>query len=139
MSAPGYAGNQRIVDINSDAGAFISILAQSPVRRLKIQESPLTAAGAANTLQGSLEYQLPNDDTANGFTETFEAIGSTGDQWPVKIELGNPVGQIGPWGEVLGNGPGPLQGIVGGSVATTLIKIRSGTATATSIMVTECN
>lgn len=135
MSQPGFAGNSRIVDINGDAGAFIPILAQSVVRRLRITESPLTSAGAANPLQGSLEYQIPNDDTPNGFTTIFETAIAVNEG----LELGSEIAQKGPWGEIIGQPGQPQIGVPNGTAATTMIKVRSGTATATSIVVTEFN
>lgn len=143
MSQPGFSGNQRIVDINADSGAFVEILATSPVRRLVIEESPVKADGTANTLQGALQYRLPNDGTADGFTTVFEKLGANntatqGEISPAKIELGNPVGQRGAFGELLGNGPGQVVGI-GATPATRLIDLRSGTATATSVVIAEYN
>ena len=73
---PGYAGNQYILDLNGDAGAFISVLAKSTVRRLIVTESPLTSTGGANTLQGLLEYKIPNDNTPQGFTTIFMQAGA---------------------------------------------------------------
>ena len=55
MSAPGYAGNQYILDINGSGGAFVSVLAKSTVRRLIIKESQITSAGAANVPQGAID------------------------------------------------------------------------------------
>lgn len=135
MSKPGFAGNSRIVDINGSGGAFIPILAQSVVRRLKITESPLTAAGAANVLQGSMEYQIPNDDTPNGFTTVFDASIAVSEG----LELGSEIVQKGPWGEIIGQPGQPQIGVPGGTPATTMILVRSGTATGTSIVVTELN
>lgn len=143
MSQPGFAGNKRIVDINGDAGVFVSILAQSTVRRLVVEESTLTSAGGANTLQGILQYQIPNDDTTNGFTTIFQAVGgqteaAEGTVVPPKIELGSPIAQIMFAGEIIGQVGQPFPG--GTPVAaTTMIKLRSGTATGTSVIVTEYN
>jgi|SRR5579859_2896340 len=140
----GYAGNQRIVDIPANGGAFLPILAQSPCRRVVIEESPISSAGVTNPLQGNLKYRLPNDGTANGFTTVFEVYGavdaavSTASQViPARIELGNPIAQHEAFGELLGNGPGYVAGI-GTTPATTLIQIKSG-GSATSVVVTEYN
>jgi hypothetical protein len=146
MSAPGYAGNQYIVDIGTDTAAFTAILAKSTVRRLVIEESTLTSTGSANTLQGLIQYKIPNDGTADGFTTLFQAVGandetSEGQIVPAKIELGNKVGQIAAFGEVIGQLGQPIVGNnpPGLTAATTMIQLRSGTGTGTSVMVTEYN
>lgn len=144
MSAPGFSGNQRIVDIPANTVTpFTSILAQSSVSKLVVEESPITSTGAANTLQGVLQYQLPNDGTANGFTTIFQKDGANtittqGEIAVAQIVLeGNPnrfgqpqiIGQVG-------------QQIIGASAltaATTMIKLRSGTGTGTSVIVRELN
>jgi hypothetical protein len=147
MSQPGYPGNQRIVDLNSDAGAFISILAVGTCRRLKIEESTITAEGAANTLQGLLQYKLPNDGTPNGFTTIFQAIGANGvsDEGiivPAGIELPDKGMANEKYGAVIGQAAQPIVGLPGASNLTTqipMIELRSGTGTGTSVMVTEYN
>jgi hypothetical protein len=143
MSQPGFAGNKRIVDINGDAGLFVSILAQSTVRRLVIEESTLTSAGVANTLQGILQYKIPNDNTTLGFTTIFTAVGgqteaAEGTVVPPKIELGSIIGQRMEAGEIIGQVGQPYPG---GTPAanTTMVMLRSGTATGTSVIVTEYN
>lgn len=144
MTAPGFSGNRYIVDINGSAGAFVSILAKSTVRRLVIDESQLTAAGAANTPQGVIDYRLPNDDTANGFTTVFRSsqgaegiIGAA----TLPIVLGSAVGQVGYTGEVIGQLGQHIIGMPGDVIAaaTTMIQLRSGSATGTSVLVTEYN
>ena len=144
MSAPGFAGNKRIININGSGGAFISILATSTVRHLIVDESQITSAGAANTPQGVIDYRLPNDGTPNGFTTIFRAsasdegiIGAEG----LPIVLGNPVGQHEMAGEVIGQLGQPIVGIPAANIAaaTTMIQVRSGTAIGTSLVVTEYN
>ena len=136
MTVQGFAGNSYILDINSDAGAFVSILAKSTVRRLEVTESSITAAGAANALQGVLDYLIPNDGSANGFTTIFrsqqEAIKlPDGADSPSRMYQGEIIGQLGQ--PIVGANPPGL------TTATTMMKIRSGTAAATSVKVTEYN
>lgn len=143
MSQPGFAGNKRIVNINGDAGNFVPILAQSTVRRLVIEESTLTAAGATNALQGILQYLIPNDNTLAGFTTIFQAVGgqteaAEGTVVPPRIELGNIIGQREASGEVIGQLGQPFPGGTP-AAATTMIMLRSGTATGTSVIITEYN
>jgi hypothetical protein len=138
MSKPGFAGNSYILDINGSGGAFTAVVARSTVRQLVIQESQLTSTGAANALQRIIDYQIPNDGTPNGFTTIFR---QAEDGTVVTIEQGSPVGQRGPWGEIIGQLGQPIIGQPNGQLttATTMIKLRSGTATGTSVLVTELN
>jgi len=143
MSAPGFAGNQRIVDINGDAGAFVSILALSTVSKLIIEESTLTSAGAANTLQGLLQYKIPNDGTTNGFTTEFQAVGGNtiaaeGAVIPAKIVLEGIPARFGQR-QIIGQVGQQIIGASALTAATTMIQLRSGTATGTSVIVTELN
>jgi hypothetical protein len=144
MSAPGFAGNKRIIDINGSGGAFISILATSTVRRLVVDESQITSAGAVNVPQGVIDYKLPNDGTANGFTTIFRAgaasEGIIGAE-DLPIVLGSPIGQHEMAGEVIGQLGQPIVGIPSANIAaaTTMIQVRSATATGTSVVVTEYN
>lgn len=146
MTPQGYAGNQYLLDINGDAGNWISVLAKSTVRRLIVEESTITAEGAANTLQGLLQYQIPNDGTTNGFTTIFQAVGANteateGQVIPARIELGSKIDQIAGAGETIGQLGQPIVGAnpPGLTAATTMIKLRSGTGTGTTVMVTELN
>jgi hypothetical protein len=142
MSQPGFQGNRYILDINATAGAWVNILAKSSVRRLVIDESQVTAAGVANVPQGAIDYRLPNDDTPNGFTTVFRAVASfegiIGDAH-LPIVLGSPLGTDGKDGVIIGQLGQPLLGIVGTLPATTMIQVRSASATATSLVVTEYN
>jgi hypothetical protein len=138
----GFSGNRYLLAINGSAGAFVTVLAKSPLRRLEIEESPITTAGSAQTLQGLLDYQLPNDDTTSGFTTIFRAVGANtetteGQVIPARIELGSPNTNL-TQGELLGNGPNTIAGI-GATPATPLINLRSGTTTATTVVITEYN
>lgn len=143
MSQPGFSGNRYLLDINGDGGAFVAVLAKSPLRRLVVRESTVTAEGAANTLQGLIQYRIPNDGTAAGFTTVFQEAGandttSQGEVKAAQIELGSPNSAVGPWGELIGNGPNVICGI-GPTPATHLIDLRSGTATGTTVEITEYN
>ncbi len=146
MSQPGYSGNQYILDINADSGAFVNIVAKSTVRKLVVEESSITAAGAANTLQGLLQYKIPNDNTPNGFTTIFQAVGGNteaaeGTVVVAKFALGNLPGQIAAFGEIIGQLGQPIIGNnpPGLTNATIMAQVRSGTGTGTSVMVTEYN
>jgi hypothetical protein len=135
----GFNGTQKIIDLPASTGAFIAILATGPVRKLEVEESPVTSAGAANTLVGLIEYKIPNDGSV-GFTTVFEAIGandetSEGQIVPAAFELSDSAGFHGPLGSILGNGSSFLIG-VGATPATTLCMIRSGGA-ATSVRVRQ--
>jgi len=146
MAVQGFAGNRRIIDINGSGGDFVSILATSTVRRLVVDESQVTSAGVANVPQGVIDYKLPNDGTANGFTTVFRStegdegiIGSSS----LPIVLGNPVAQHEFQGETIGQLAQPIVGLPAAQQAaassTTMIQLRSGTATGTSVVVTEYN
>lgn len=143
MSAPGFAGKSRIVDLNASTGAFIPLLATTVCRRLRVEESPLKADGSANTLIGLIQYQIPNDGTANGFTTIFEASGVVAanigaNPGVAAFELGNVVAQRDVYGEILGNGPDTPGAGAPPIPATTLCNLRSGGA-ATSVRVVEYN
>lgn len=136
MSQPGFAGNSYLVDINGDAGAFVAIVARSTVRRLVIEESSITAEGVANPLQGTLQYQIPNDGTTNGFTTVFQT-----QQRPIKLPDGDDSPSRMYQGEIIGQLGQPLPGSnpPGLTTATTMVKVRSGSATGTTVKVTEYN
>lgn len=120
----GFNGTRKIIDIAGDAGET-DLMATGPVRYIEIEESPITADGSANTLQG-FQYQLPNDS----FTQWQEATkGET-------VEIGDPMALRGSHGSILGNGPNVLVGI-GPTPATVLAKLRSATGTGTSVTVTQ--
>lgn len=115
---------RNIIDIPAN-GALLAILATGPVRYVKVKESQLTAAGAANEPQG-FEYTLPNDN----FTQLLETI--PGDT----LGIGDPMSLRGSHGSILGNGPNVILG-VGPTPATTLFKAQALTAAPTSIEVTQ--
>ena len=148
MSAPGYAGSQYIVDINGSGGAFVPIIAKSTVRRLIVRESTITSAGVANTLQGLLQYKVPNDNTPNWFTTIFSEAGANtltaqGNVVEAEIVLGGDRTQHLEMGEIIGQLAQPIVGMPAtqqaAQAATTMIQLRSGTATGTSVTVIEYN
>jgi hypothetical protein len=148
MSAPGYAGSQYILNINGSGGAFVPIIAKSTVRRLIVRESTITSAGVANTLQGLLQYKVPNDNTANGFTTIFSEAGANtiaaqGNVVEAEITLGGDRTQHMEMGEIIGQLAQPIVGLPAAqqaaAAATTMMQIRSGTATGTSVTVIEYN
>lgn len=134
----GQAGNEYILDLNASTGAFVSVLAKSTVRGLLIKESAITAEGVANTPQGVIDYKIPDDNSANGFTVVFRATGPEGS---LPIALGSAIAQRMYQGEIIGQLGQPIVGQPGGGLttATTMIQLRSGTANATSVLVTEYN
>jgi hypothetical protein len=142
MTVVGFAGKRRIVDIPGDASGFLPILATTTSRRVVIDESQITAEGAPNAPQGVIDYQLPNDGSVNGFVTVFRATqGAEGIQGAatLPIEIGNPVAGFGMHGEIVGQAGQPIIGLPGGTAATTLIKLRSGSATGTSVSIVEYN
>jgi len=137
----GFAGVKRIVDLNANTGAFIAILATTTSRRVIIDESQITAEGAANPPQGVIDYEIPNDGSTLGFTTVFRAVAGNGDIigcGNLPIVIGNPMAGHEALGELVGQVGQPIIG-VGTQAATTIIKLRSGSATATSVVITEFN
>ena len=112
-----------LYNLNNNAGAFTSIPSTIPARRVEIREDESVP------VQG-LQYQKPED----GFTQAFVCGIPAGPDQP-QIVLGNVVAHGNAYGQLLGL---PAQNTGGVSIpATTCIKVRSKTATATSIRVTE--
>jgi hypothetical protein len=119
----GYQGGKaRLVNLNGSGGAFVQILATIPCRKMTAIEDYSANAGVG---QG-LEYQLPGDD----FTQVFSIAPQTE---PIVLEDQSYEG--GP-GSMLGNGPGFITGF-GETTGTPLINLRSATATATVVRITE--
>ena len=81
----------RLITMNASGGAFTSILATVPARRVEIREDEGTAP------QG-LIYQKPDDNFANNYT-----VGTPGSPDQPQIVLGNTV--------AFGSGRGPLVGL----------------------------
>ena len=85
-------------------------------------------------------------NTDAGFTTVFKTDGADtltpeGEVEPAMLELGNPVGQFKEAGEIIGQLGQPVIGIpeANRASATIMVKLRSGTATATTVLVTEYN
>lgn len=132
---PRFNGTKTIVDIAGSAG-LTPLLATGPVRFVRGVESVLTFAGAANTLQG-FQYQINNGDGTFGpWLPVPTPSAEGGDPVDTIMEIGDPMSLRGPHGSILGNGPGVLIGI-GVTPAQTLANLRSLTATATSVIVTQ--
>lgn len=112
----------RLIAVNGNAGAYVSVLSTQPSRKLFIREDE------AGTAQG-LTYQKPDDAFATTYT-----CGTPGQPDQPQISLPQA------WtGVVI---PGPLLGLPaqGGFYnrpADTYIKLRSKTVTATSVRVVE--
>ncbi|PYP83000.1 MAG: hypothetical protein DMG65_25245 [Candidatus Angelobacter sp. Gp1-AA117] len=112
-----------LISLNANTGAFTTITASIPARRVEIREDESVTA------QG-LQYQKPDDN----FTATFNVGTPAGPDQP-QIVLGNPI--------ATGHGSSPLLGLpaqnTGGSStpATTYLKVRSRTASTTTIRVVE--
>jgi hypothetical protein len=142
MGALGFNGRKRVININASTGAFLPILATGPTRKCVVEESPLKADGStADTLVGLIQYQIGNDGSANGFTQTFEAVGGNtetaeGQVVTASFTLGDDFGDHGPLGSVIANGPQTLGMGLPPTGATALCNVRSGGA-ATSVIVTE--
>jgi hypothetical protein len=108
-----------LYSLNSNAGAFTAIPSTIPSRRVEIIEDEATAP------QG-IQYTLPNDN----FVQQYVLNPGT-----EPIVLGNVLAHGHGYGPVLGL---PAQNSGGSSIpAATYIKMRSNTATATNVRVTE--
>ncbi|MGP8225504.1 MAG: hypothetical protein ACLQGT_05050 [Terracidiphilus sp.] len=133
---------RRLIDINGDAGAYVTINATGPTRAWRIQESIVKGAdGSAVTPQG-FTVLIPNDGTAApGFNQVFARpaalIADEPGEFPY-FENWNHVAEHGPVGEVMG-GPGNANSGsgIGATTATPLCKVRSLTATPTTIEIVE--
>jgi hypothetical protein len=114
-----------LYNINGSAGAFVSIPATQITRRVEIIEDGSANAGVAQGLQ----YQF--DDGQTPPYTTVYAI--TGPEEP--LILGDPVPQGKGYGPVIGK---PAQNSGGyAEAATVLCKLKSLSATATVVRVTE--
>jgi hypothetical protein len=132
--------NRRLITVGAPS-APTAIYATGPTRAWRIIESPLTTTGAAQTSTG-FQVQIPNDTSANGFTQWFgrpvwNANVSPSDQY---FENWNQVSAHGPYGEVFA-GPGNTQaaGIGGPTQATLLCNVQAlvGAGSGTTIEIVE--
>lgn len=129
MQTAAFNGTQQIIDIPGTGGAFLPLLATGPVRRVEITESQTTAAGANNPPQG-FAYEILNDNSPLGNAQPFVVS-------PYNTAvLGDPQVPGSRWGSTIGNGSSFLIGI-GATPATTLCKLRSASATGTSVIVRQ--
>src|SRR5215471_18174688 len=112
-----------LYNLNNNAGGFTAIPSTIPARRVEVREDE------SGTSQG-LQYQKPDDN----FTNTYNVGTPAGPDQP-QIVLGNVVGHLKGRGNLLGL---PAQTTGGSSIpATTYLKIRSRTATITTVRVVE--
>lgn len=115
----------RLVAINGSGGAFVPILATQITRRVEIIEDASANAGVA---QG-LAYQFDDSQTPP-YTTVYEL---TAAEEP--LILGEPIPQSNRYGTVIGK---PAQNSGGYSEpATVLCNLRSLSATATVVRITE--
>lgn len=115
----------RVIALNNNAGAFTSILASIPARRVQFREDE------AATTQG-LQVKLPNDN----FTQTYTR-GSVGSPDLPQFELGNTVGQQNNQGQIIAPTAQGSSGAFNAIAAGTYLKARSNTGTATNLQVIE--
>ena len=104
------------------AGVPTPVLATQMDRLCTITESTVTVAGAANSPSG-FKYAL----SADGFVQYYGvAAGGT-------LTIGDPSGIIGPYGAIIGNGPGVQLG-VGPTPATKLCVVISTAGTTLQVV-----
>ncbi|HEV2275621.1 MAG TPA: hypothetical protein VGR96_15725 [Acidobacteriaceae bacterium] len=115
----------RLINVNGSAGAFTAVYATQITRRVEIIED-FSANGGVG--QG-LAYQFDDGQTAS-FTQVYEIAPET-----QPILLGTPIPQGSGSSLVLGHGPDASGGY--SIPATLLINLRSASATATTVRVTE--
>ena len=112
-----------LYNLNNNAGAFTAIPSTIPARRVEVREDE------SGTSQG-LQYQKPDDN----FTNTYN-VGPVAGPDQAQIVLGNVIGHLGGRGNLLGL---PAQNTGGSSIAaTTYLKVRSRSASTTTIRVVE--
>jgi hypothetical protein len=120
----------RTIAINANTGAYTTVLATMVTRRVEILEDFSANAGVG---QG-LEYMLPDPGSLNPAVPSWDGPFEIAPQTE-PIVLGEPVPQGHGFGSVLGHGPDASGGYE--LPATPLIQIRSASATATTIRVSE--
>jgi hypothetical protein len=115
----------RLLSLNGSGGAFTAVSATTVTRRVEIIED-----GSANSGVGQgLSYQF-NDGSATPFTTIY-----TIEPQSEPIVLGSPIPQGAGFGLVIGT---PADNSGGYALAATLlINLRSASATATVVRVTE--
>lgn len=128
---------RRLIAVGA-AGAPTAITATGPTRGWRIIESPVTTANAAQATQG-FEVQIPNDNSANGFTTWFArpAIVAGVPYNDNYFENWNQISEHGPYGEAFAGPGGAVGAGAGTTTATLLCNVQSLTATATTIEIVE--
>lgn len=134
MTVNHFNGTQQVIDINGSGGAFVSILATGPLRRFKIYESLLKADGTTVNAPQGLTYTLFDG------TQVFELpkadVTVQNQPFPTLSIPDVDDAEFHGWqGNVLGNGPDTPGAGVAPTLATVLAKIRSLSATGTSVIV----
>ena len=115
-----------LITLNNSSGAFTSIAASIPARRVEIREDE------APTGPQGLQYQKPDDN----FTATY-TCGTPGPPDQPQIALGNIVGNLKGYGPVLAMPDQSSGKGASGQTAGIYVKVRSNTATITKIRVVE--
>src|SRR5579862_1011840 len=115
----------RLININGSGGAWTAVSATQVTRRVEVIEDFSANAGVG---QG-LAYQF-NDGSVTPFTTVYEVAPQS-----EPIILGAPIPQNKGYGLVIGTPPDASGGY--SIPATLLINLRSATATATTVRVTE--
>lgn len=132
---------RRLIDVNGNAGAYVIVNATGPVRGWRIQESIVKGADASAVTPQGYTVLIPNDGTANGFTQVFARPAASEANEPGTFpyfENWNHIAEIGPVGEVFGGPGNTTAGAgVGATNATPLCQVRSLTATPTTIEIVE--
>lgn len=129
MSTDRGTGQQQIV-LNGSAGQYTVVLGTRLSRMVEIAED-----GSANSGNGQgLTIQLPDPASPSGVQNWLPAETYTPQQEPIVIGDKYAIHQ--PYGGTVANGPGVMLG-VGVTAATPICQIKSASALATIINVTE--
>lgn len=122
----------------NNAAAPTAVTATGPCRGWRIIESPVTTVNGAQATQG-FEVQIPNDNTAAGFTVWFArpAIVAGVPYNDNYFENWNRISEHGPVGEAFAGIGGALGAGIGTTNPTLLCNVQSLTSTATTIEIVE--
>jgi hypothetical protein len=121
----------RLITINGSAGAYTTVLATQVTRRVEIIED---YSAIVNGVNQGLQYNLPDPKSPDPGNPIWLGPFSIAPQSEAII-LGEPIPQGTGYGTVIGHGPDASGGFI--IAATPLIQIRSASATATTIRVSE--